>query len=682
MNAASIRFCSLCGLLLLVIFSVLAAAIDAAQPSDEPPAQGSLKQLTLEQLGDVEVTTVSKEPETVWRTPAAIFVLTQEDIRRSGATSIPEVLRLVPGVEVARIDGDHWSIGIRGFGSSFSKSLLVLLDGRSVYTPLFAGVYWDVQDTVLEDIDRIEVIRGPGGTIWGSNAVDGVINIITKNASDTHGTLVSAGGGDLDEAITEVRQGGQIGNTLNYRVYAKEWTRGAELHPEDDHYDEARQLRGGFRLDWSDKSNDTFNLQGDIYTGDDGEITAAGSFNPIAEVTLAGPDHVSGGNIVTKWKHEFSDGSDFQAQAYYDRTDRNAAQYDEVRNTFDLDLLHHEKLGKRQDVLWGGGIRISPSIFTQVIPALNFIPDRMTYRLYSGFVQDEVQIIPQKLSLTLGSKFEDNSFSGFDAQPSARLLWTPTKRQTFWAAATRAVRTPSSLDTDIQLLEYLGHIPGNSLPVYLGVDGDSSFKPEELLGYEVGYRSLITPHFYVDLSGFYNQYNDLESYGSGTVSVDMTPFPYILFSEPFANGIMGTTAGVELAPDWTVTSWWQLKGSYSYLHINTEDRPGYTDTGTVNTYNHSSPTNEVTLQSLFNLPTRFESDLTFRYVSDLPAQAVPAYSTADARVGWHGPGGFELSVVGQNLLQPSHGEFGNTPGPVVEIRRTVFAKVTWTREGR
>jgi iron complex outermembrane receptor protein len=654
------------------------ARAQAAQNLPNPPA--ALSQLSLEQLGDIEVTTASKEPEQVWQTPAAIYVLTQEDIRRSGATTIPEVLRLVPGVEVARIDSDHWSIGVRGFGSGFSKSVLVLIDGRSVYTPLFAGVYWDVQDTVLEDIERIEVIRGPGGTIWGANAVNGVINIITKNAKDTHGTLASVSGGNLDNGEGEVRQGGGIGNSFDYRFFGKAFTRGYESHPEDPHYDDWRQQHGGFRMDWNKGSSDNFNVQGDIYRGEDGEITSVGSFSPIAQVTLAGNDTVSGGNVMGRWQHNFAGGNDFQIQAYYDRTDRQAVQYGETRNTFDVDFLYHLKLGSRQTVLWGAGARVSPSHFVQMVPGLNFTANNQTESIYSGFVQDEIQIVKQKLSLTLGSKFEHNSFDGFDAEPSARLLWTPRPRQTFWAAVTRAVRTPSRLDTDLELFEFLGDLPKTTVPAYLEVTGDPTFDSEELLGYEAGYRTLLTSKFYVDFSAFDNQYDDLASYGKGTGSLQTKPITYFLLAEPYANGIKGSTEGFEIAPKWNPTSWWQLKGSYSYLHLSTEDKPGYTDTGTVAIYNGSSPHSGIVIQSLFSLPKRFEYDMTYRYVSALPAQAVPAYGTADVRVGWH-TGDLEFSVDGQNLFQPAHGEFGNTPGPVVGIRRTVYAKITWAHEG-
>lgn len=666
-----------------ILFGVpsLRAADEQAAASAQTGESNPLKQLSLDQLGDVKVTSVSKEPEEVWNTPAAIYVLTGDDIRRSGATTIPEALRLVPGVDVARIDSDHWSIGVRGFGSGFSKSLLVLIDGRSVYTPLFAGVYWDVQDVPLEDIDRIEVVRGPGGTIWGSNAVNGVINIITKSAAETHGLLVSTGGGNLDEGALVARYGGTAGSNFDYRLYGKAFTRGAEIHPELPHYDEWRQQRGGFRLDWNDKARDSFVVQGDIYRGQDGEITSLGSFSPPAQVTLAGSDDVSGGDLLARWRHEYTGGSDLQVQASYDRTYRNAAQYSETRDTFDVDVLYHERLGRRQDLLWGVGARISPSTFGQKVQTLSFTPASLTYSLYSGFAQDQIQIVPDKLSVFVGTKLEHNNFSGFDAQPSARVLWTPTARQTLWGAVTRAVRTPSSLDTDIQLLDFVGTVKGVPNPIYFGLSGDHSFKPEKLLGYETGYRALLTPSVYFDVSGFYNRYRDLEGYTAATLSVEPSPITYDLLGVSFANAIKGTTGGFELAPDWRPTAWLELKPSYSYLHVYTQDQAGSSDTSNVKVYNGSSPTNQIVFESRSNLPDHFESDFTYRYVGGLPAQGVSAYSTGDARFGWHS-GDLDLSIVGQNLFQPTHGEFGNTPGPVVQIRRTVFGKITWSSKER
>ena len=669
----------LCALLLSGLG--VARADDNPQDNRQPPS-GQLVQLSLEQLGNVEVTSASKEPEEVWQTPAAIYVLTSEDIRRSDATSIPEILRLVPGVEVSRIDSDHWAVGVRGFGSQFSRSLLVLMDGRSVYTSLFAGVYWDVQDTLIEDIDRIEVIRGPGGTIWGANAVNGVINIITKNAKETRGFLASAGGGTIDQGTSALRYGGEIGKTFNYRFYGKAFTRGPEFHGDGRRYDDWRMQRGGFRADWDTGKHDSLTLQGDIYSGDDGDRTTVGSFSPPSQLDLRGNDEVSGGNIQGQWRHAFAAGADVQVQAYYDRTVRHAPQYGETRNTFDVDFLNHIPLGHRQDLLWGLGTRVSPSDYIEVVPTLDFLPHHQTDSIYSGFVKDEIQIIQRKLSLTVGTKIEHNDYTGFEVQPTARLLWTPRSRQTFWAAFTRAVRTPSRLDVALNLQDFVGHLPppAPQFPIYLQVAGDPNFSVERLLGYELGYRSLITSRFYVDLSVFYNDYANLEAFGTPSLSVKTSPIVYLLFTEPYTNGIKGTTDGFEVAPDWKPTRWLQWKGSYSYWQPHLKNQLGNSDASTLLQDQGSSPRHLVSVQSLFNMPRRTELDLTYRYVSALPAQKVTGYNTADVRFGWHFRGNFELSLVGQNLLQPRHAEFGSSPEPIVMIERSAFAKITWTRE--
>ena len=342
-------------ILLLLMMTVQVTRVQSAQSNQNPSE--NLKQLSLEQLGNVEVTTASKQPEQVWRTPAAIYVITQEDIRRSGATSIPEVLRLAPGLEVARTDSDHWAVGARGFGGQFSKSLLVLIDGRSVYSPLFAGVYWQVQDTLLEDIERIEVIRGPGGTIWGANAVNGVINIITKHTRDTHGTLVSLGGGNVDQGIGEVRIGGTNGKGFDYRVYGKGFIRGPEFHPDGSNFDYWKTGQLGFRTDWNPNTRDTLTLQGDIYEGLDGERVAISFYTPPSRQVFNGPHDVGGGNILGRWQRQFSKDSDVQIQGYFDRTTRYSPQLDEIRNTFDIDLLYRTALKSRQSVLLGIGGR-------------------------------------------------------------------------------------------------------------------------------------------------------------------------------------------------------------------------------------------------------------------------------------------------------------------------------------
>lgn len=636
--------------------------------------------MSLEQLGNVEVTTASKEPEQVWHTPAAIYVLTQEDIRRSGATTIPELLRLVPGVEVARIDSDHWAVGVRGFGGEFSKSLLVLIDGRSVYSPLFAGVYWQVQDTLLEDVDRIEVIRGPGGTIWGANAVNGIINIITRNAKDTHGTLASLGGGDIDQGTGGWRFGGANGKGMNYRVYGKGFIREHEFNPDGMHFDDWRMGQLGFRTDWAINARDTLNVQGDMYKGRDGERVDASYYSPPSVALISAPPNgTSGGNITAGWRRQFGENSDIEARTYFDRTTRFSPQLNETRNTYDLDLLYHFLVKGRQDVLAGAGARWSHDDITQRLATLSFTPPQETDSIYSWFIQDQIKIIPDTLSLVLGSKFEHNNRSGFEVQPNGRLLWTPTPHQTVWAAYTRAVRTPSRLDQDLQLTDFASASP----PYFLRVVGSKSFRSERLLGSEVGYRALVANKLYLDFSVFRNEYNDLYGYGAGSLFVERTPTPvHFILQVPLANALKGDTSGGEIAPDWKPAQWLEVKGSYSYLHLYVHDKVGFTDTSNTATDNGSSPHHQVVLEGRFNLPRGFEFDPAYRYVSSLPFQKVAAYKTADARLGWRPSHNWDLSVAGQNLLQPHHPEFGSyvfTDPLSVGIERDIYAKITWTR---
>jgi iron complex outermembrane receptor protein len=675
---ASIAIIAPC--LLLVMSAAVASRADGALGDAQKDQSGSvsLKQLSLEQLGDVEVTTVSKDPQQVMKTPAAIFVITQEDIRRSGATSIPEALRLAPGVEVARIDGDHWSVAIRGLAGQFSKDLLVLIDGRSIYTPLFAGVYWDVQDVVLEDVERIEVIRGPGGTIWGANAVNGVINIITKSAENTHGALVTLGGGNVDQGTATIRYGGTAGKDFNYRVYATGSIRGTEFHPDGDEFDHWRMGQTGFRTDWKSGEKDSFTVQGDIYSAGSGEISYLPSFAPPAETIQTAVASASGGNLLARWVHSTGEGSDIQIQAYFDRTNRVDIEGGETRDTFDVDYVQHARLHGGHTLTWGLGARVSPSNFIQTTPGISFLPNKQTDSIYSGFLQYELPIIRNKLTLTAGTKLEHNNFSGFEFEPSIRLLWSPTEHQSFWAAVTRAVRTPSRQDQDVAFA-ILALAEPTPPSVYFEVVGNPNAKSEQLIGYEAGYRTQVNRNIYVDVTAFYNSYSGLQGYGPPGVSESDDPPPlHLFFLLPYANIIEGDTAGAEIAPDWKITRWWQLRGSYSYLNMALRDKPGFTDVGNLlSSYEGSSPRNVVSFQSLFNLPKNFELDATYRYSDRLPEYSVAAYSTADLRLGWHFREGLEFSVIGQNLLQPYHPEFGGDPGPLVGIKRSAFAKMTW-----
>jgi iron complex outermembrane receptor protein len=651
-----------------------------AQPpppsAPDPAIQDSLKGLSLEQLGNIEVTSVSKSPVSVARTAAAVYVITQQDIRRSGVTSLPEALRLAPGVDVAQIDGVKWAVGIRGFQGRLSRAVLVLIDGRSVYSPLFHGVYWEVQDTLMEDIDRIEVIRGPGGTIWGPDAVDGVINIITKNARDTHGTLVSAGGGNVDQGFLDFRYGGGNDKNFSYRVYAKGFTDSPEFHPNDSEFDDQRRVQGGFRTDWEVTGRDTLTIQGDAYNGAAGESVRITSFSaPYSTIVNQNAD-LSGDNVLGRWKHIFGNGSDLQIQMYYDHVSRLQASQAEYRDTYDFDLVDHIAAGKRQDFIWGFGARLSPAYLPAIVPTYVFTPNSRTDQLYSGFVQDEISLLPDHLSVTVGAKLFHSSFSGYNTEPSARLLWTPTGHQSFWAAVTRAVRTPSDIEDTLQSTTLQST---NPLAFNVTV-GDGIFTSETDISYEVGYRQLIIPGFSVDLATFYNNYNNLESLDPGTPYTETsggetyTIYPYVN-----RNGLLGTTKGFEIAPSWKPATWWRVQGSYSYLDMDLRTRPGTTDITTVTSEDGSSPRHQFGFQSYLDLPKHFEFSQVFRYVSVLSAQMTPGYETADLRVSWQAVPHLEFAVTGQNLLQPRHPEYGGDPGPLVGIKRNVFATITWRK---
>jgi len=565
-----------------------------------------------------------------------------------------------------------------------ASKLLVLIDGRSVYTPLFAGVYWNVQDTPLEDVERIEVIRGPGGTIWGANAVDGVINIITKNSKDTHGALITAGGGNVDQGTFGFRYGGGNGKDFSYRIYGKGFSTGPEFHPNGLNFDDWRSAQAGFRTDWNRGDRDSFTLQGDIYQEDAGEGTTFGLYSPPTQVTAYANAELAGGNLLGHWKRVLSEGSDVQVQTYYDRTNHFEPEFGESRDTFDIDFLHHLTLLGQQSFLWGVGARLSPAHFAQLVPTIDFLPHHQTDHIYSAFAQDEIPFFNHRVSLTMGSKLEHNNYTGFEVQPNARLLWAPNTRQSYWVSVSRAVRTPSRLEENIQLTDFATVVP---LPVYLRVVGNGNFFSEVLYGYEAGYRTLVTPHFSIDLALFHNNYNYLSSFQVGSFFLETAPLPvHAVLPLLTTNGIKGTTNGIEVAPDWRPTRWWELKGSYSYLSMDLQKRTGSNDPTSVLKVEGSSPRNQLAIESLVNLPKRFELDTTYRQVSALPAQSssnvlpastVKGYETADARLGWHLNSQLELSIVGQNLLQSHHAEFGGDPGPLVLIRRSAYVKLTW-----
>ena len=644
--------------------------------ADNP--QNPLKTLSLEQLGNIEVTTVSKEPEAVRKTPAAIYVITQEDIQRSGANNIPEALRLAPGVEVARITTGEYAIGIRGFNSRLSRSVLVLIDGRTVYSTFTAGTYWETQDVLIKDIDRIEIIRGPGGTIWGPNAVNGVINIITKNTRDTQGALATAGGGNVEQVLGDVRYGSGNGRGFNYRVYAKGFGWAPQYHSDGNNYDTWRSGQGGFRMDWTAQARDSFRLQGDAYGQSFGEFVNSSTYSPPTNTNTSGNASLYGGNILFSWTRAQAEGKDIQLAAYYAHDTRNELNFGDIRNTFNVDFLDRFPLS-RQEISWGLTLRASHGNEIEVVSGLTFTPSQRTDQLFQGFIQDEISLVKDRLSAVVGTKVLKTNYTAVLAEPSGRLLYTPTSTQTIWAAYTHALRTPADVERDFNLSSFLGNDASTGLPIFARFSANPNFRSEQLNGYELGYRGLEAPNFYVDIAGFYNHYGDLFSEDLvGPEVIETNPAPtHLLIPAQFGNGLVASTTGVEVAPEWRPTPWWRLRGSYSFLDMHVKKGAGSMDIGSAPIVQRSSPEHQALFQSGFDLPRTISADILARYVSALPGIQVASYWTGDATFQWAATRQIRFKAVGQNLLQPHHVESVYDPGPPVAIRRGFYAELTF-----
>lgn len=636
-------------------------AAGSARAETNAPAGGdvtALRSMSLEELMNVEVTSVSRRQGTIAESPAAVYVLTAEDIRRAGATSLPEALRLVPGLQVAQQDSSTWTVSARGFSSSANK-LLVQIDGRSVYTPLYSGVFWDVQDTLLEDIDRIEVIRGPAGALWGANAVNGIVNIITKGAKETQGLLVTGGGGTEERAFGGMRYGWRTGDDAYSRVYVKSFERDdTALADGSDAGDAWRMLQGGFRTDWDPSPDNRFTLQGDGYGGDSNTPTN-------------GTTSLSGGNVLGRWTRQLARGGDFQLQAYYDHTERTIRQvFGEKRDTFDVDFQHHFALGTRQDVTWGAGYRATRDNVDNSL-LVQFDPDHRTTQVPGAFLQDEITLVEDRLRLTLGAKFAHDDYSGFEVQPGARLLWKIDRRQDAWTAVSRAVRTPTRLDSDLRINTVL---PGGTN--YISYVGSDEFESEEVIAYELGYRTRPLDRLALDAAAFFNVYDRLQSIEPGVPFTEQTPPPPHLVL-PFAvgNKLEGETYGAELAATWEAADWWTLRGGYTHLREFFHTESGSTDT-TSEDAEGDDPRNQAFVRSSMNLSHRLQVDAALRYVDSLPGQQVPSYLEGDARIAWSPVKRLELAVVGQNLFDRRHPEFGTDPALRSEIQREVYVSAT------
>ena len=640
-------------------------------------ASRDLNEISLEDLMNVEVTSVSKKEQKLSQTAAAIHVITQEDIRRSGLTSIPELLRRVPGLHVARIDSNKWAISARGFNSRFANKMLVLIDGRSVYTPLFSGVFWDVQDVLLEDVERIEVIRGPGATLWGANAVNGVVNIITKRAEDTQGGLLAGGFGNEEQGFGGVRYGGKIGANGHYRVYGKHFSRSGSVdsmgNPEADSWDTSR---GGTRVDWNLSPQDSLTVQGDIYRGRVNQTTQPHVFFPpyTQEVTSQTP--VSGGNVLSRWNHSISAQSNLTVQMYYDRTNRDDIIIKEQRDTVDFDFQHQVAIGRRHDFIWGGGYRLaSDNIGNRAMVSLN--PPSRRDGLFSSFAQDEIKLIPEQLYLTLGSKFEHNDYTGFEIQPNALLRWHPRPRQTLWTAISRAVRTPSRADHDSRVVSSVLPGPGG-LPIVSVAMGNQNFVSETLRAHEMGYRWEAPSRFSVDIATFFNVYDKIQSFEPKEPKVVVEP-PMVYLQVPiqFDNMVFGETFGLEATANWQVTPRWRLVAGYAWLNAEFHKRPGSLDRVTSEAED-DSPRHQFQVHSYLKLWNRLELDNSFYRLGAVEDKTIPGYNRLDARLGWRFTESLDLSVGAQNLLDPHHAESGRLFWErTTEMKRSAYLKFTW-----
>jgi iron complex outermembrane recepter protein len=654
----------------------------ASKPLSSSPAQRDLSQVPLEDLMNVHVTSVSKKEQNLSEAAAAIFVITQEDIHRSGASNVPDLLRLVPGLDVAQINANNWAISSRGFNTQFANKLLVLIDGRAVYTPLLGGVNWDTQDLPLEDIDRIEVVRGPGATLWGANAVNGVINIVTKTAAETKGGLMVAGGGTQGQGLATVQYGGTLGGITSYRVFTKYLNHGPLPELDGFRGDDAwNLLHGGFRADTMISSKDSFTLQGDFYGGTEGgTIVHIFSIDPPIADDLDTRLDLSGGNVLSRWHHEFSGRSDTTLQFYFDNYTRTGPEASETRKTIDFDFNHHMLWGARQDIIWGLGYRRTYSKTLGTIDQA-FNPPETALDMFNAFVQDTITLKSNRVFLTAGTKFENSYFAGYGVDPSIRLAWTPSKAETFWAAVSRATRSPAQRETGLSAaLAVFPDPEGSNTPVEVILFGNPKFIPEHVIAYETGYRAQAAGRLSLDVSLFYNQYDHLETLEPGTEFLQSSPAPArFVLPIMFGNLMHGTTEGVEIFANLKLTDRWTLSPEYAFLEMHVHTKPASQDTLSATDYQGSDPQHQAKLRSHVELSHGLSWDATANFESGLPFHHVASYTRLDTQLSWKFAERGEFSLVGQNLLQDHHIESLDVLTLVNSalIKRSAYAKFVW-----
>lgn len=638
--------------------------------------QDDLFDLSVEDLLNIEVTSVAKKAKPLNDSPAAIFVITQDDINRIGATSIPEALRLAPGLDIARIDSNKWAITARGFNGHFANKLLVLIDGRSIYTRAFAGVYWENQDVMLEDVERIEVIRGPGATLWGANAVNGVINIITKHSADTQGGLLVAGGGTEEQGFGAFRYGGTLNADTSARAYIKGFKRDENTHESGGEAgDDWDKVQGGFRMDSQLTSHDKLTIQGDAYRSEINQNSTAAQITSPYRTNFNETIDTFGGNLLARHQHTFSSTSNYSLQVFYDFYERNEALLNESRHVIDIDFQHSFAILDWNDLIWGAGYKYNHDNFSDNTFAKP-TPSSRNNQLFSAFIQDEITLIDDALWLTLGSKFEHNDYSGFEAQPTARLMWVPHHQHRLWAAVSRAVRTPSRLEHDIKLTQAVKP----PQPIEIILEGNRNFESEEVISYEIGYRTTFISSLSLDFTAFYNDYKNLRSATQGQLNLLTNPFSLPV---RFENNFSAHTYGFEIASVWQMLDWWRWDASYSLLKTDFNHKNAIDAIG-------SSPQQHVSLRSSMTPWKNINLDILFRYVGtnttaasfgsvSIKDTAIKDYVSMDIRLAWQFADNLELSLVGQNLLADKHFEYRKEIlTKDTEIDRGMYGKLRWS----
>lgn len=652
----------------------------------------NLADASLEELMNIEVRSVGRKSQKLTSVASAVYLITREDLRRSGAASVPEALRMVPGLQVARIDASKWAISARGFNRRFANKMLVLVDGRTIYNNMYSGVYWDQNDVPLENIERIEVIRGPGATMWGANAVNGVINIITRSSSDTQGAMVSTGAGTEDRGSAFVQYGGAVNDRLHYRVFGKanNWNHLSSPGGVGSSGDDWRQRRGGGRMDWLVSQRDNLTIHGDGYTGSASQSSFANFPRQTSGPTLREQVAFDGSYLLTRWERSHSEDSTTALQVYANQENRREPLGDARLQTLDLDLEHRYHRSARHDVVFGGGFRRLKDRIRSVTRV--FDPESRTDHLASGFLQDDVCVLPERLILTVGTKLLHNSYSGFEVQPSVRVLYAASPEEQFWSAVSRAVRTPSRRDQDLRIRFDLPP-QATPLPVVGQFGGDPDFGSEKVIAYEAGYRNLFHRRVAVDLASFFNRYSSLESVGAGQLFLEPGPVPHMVLPIRVGNKNHGHTYGVDLTSTWSLNSRWRVYGNYSWLRVNisnTGNETPFLSQGGISsspvailfsevTGSGRDPQHTVQVRTSIDVTPGFGVDAAVYRVSKLQGVNIPGYARADVHVNWRLRGGLMLSAGFRNMLDPSHREMlseGSISGS--EMRRGPYVKLTWT----